>query len=259
MSTSIHHHHHHHNMDEHSHDMHSRSNSKAEDHHEKHTWTVEIEHPHQSPTPLLVSAERAQSYSRSPSTDVTYQHPRHNNVVHLQHETRTSSDEHEQPHLETEHDDSHEQHVSVVSSRPWKRHGRQTTLRARVKFNYIKRQPGELSLHVGEVVDVTDNSDFDWWIGTLPSGKSGMFPSNCCVLETSSMDSGILGGEKGGVSDTRMDRWRKKFRDWVMKQKWNTRMHVFPRTLFYIVICAVCFPFFLHSLFFCDVKVMLFL
>ena len=235
MSIQMHSHHHHH--------RHHPNGVETDDHtgdigmdvlgqKETHSWTVEVE-GHTSPTPLLVSAQRAQSYSRSPSTDVAYRPARPVSSVQHQREDGLSTEE---PRVSF--DDSHE----VAGGASWlrrRRGQRHQALKARVRFNYIKRNPGELSLHVGEVVDVTDNSDFDWWIGTLPSGKSGMFPSNCCILETSAEDTGTTDKRDKHVERS-ASVWRSKFRSWVLRQKWDTRMHVFPRTLFYLFICSVC-------------------
>ena len=202
-----------------------------DNHHDRHSWTVKME-PTVSPTPLLVSAGRTQSYPRSPSTDVPHHHTRH--VAHESHIHEKKVSEDELPRQE-------EGKIENVVSTSWRKRtlNRQMTNKALVKFNYIKRQPGELSLHIGDVVTVTDNSDFDWWIGTLPSGESGMFPSNCCAIETSQTVSEASSKDKstGGESQSK---WKTKFGHWIMKQKWDTRMHVFPRTIFYLVICGVC-------------------
>ena len=49
--------------------------------------------------------------------------------------------------------------------------------RCRVEFEYDAAAEDELSLAVGDVVDVLACDDPDWWEGTL-NGKRGAFPSN---------------------------------------------------------------------------------
>lgn len=48
-------------------------------------------------------------------------------------------------------------------------------------FAYKAKNPGELSLEVGDIITVTNNADLDWWEGVLPNGKRGRFPSNYCT------------------------------------------------------------------------------
>lgn len=61
--------------------------------------------------------------------------------------------------------------------------GRRDARHAVALFDYAAEHPGELPLHVGDAVDVTDDSDFDWWVGTLADGRRGMFPAACCTTD----------------------------------------------------------------------------
>lgn len=196
-----------------------------------HGWTVEIERPSKSPSPLLVSALHSQSYSRSASTDIASGNE--TNALH-HHNSGVSLKNHQEKGVEVNQED--DQSSCLRRRRGFKR---QDAMEARVRFNYIARQPGELSLHVGDVITVTDHSDFDWWIGSLPSGKSGMFPSNCCILDTSSAEPRKTESDKK-ESESSTNRIKKWYSKWVMKQKWGSHMHVFPRALFYLFICSVC-------------------
>lgn len=36
----------------------------------------------------------------------------------------------------------------------------------------------ELSFHRGDVIEVLGYKDENWWIGRVPDGRSGLFPSN---------------------------------------------------------------------------------
>ena len=55
--------------------------------------------------------------------------------------------------------------------------------RARVVFTYTAENPDELSIQVGEVVNVLEKKleDVGWWKGEL-NGKIGVFPDNFVEL-----------------------------------------------------------------------------
>jgi SH3 domain-containing kinase-binding protein 1 len=49
--------------------------------------------------------------------------------------------------------------------------------RAKVAFSYLAENTDELTLPVGEIVEVIDEEEEGWWRGKL-NGKEGVFPSN---------------------------------------------------------------------------------
>ena len=55
--------------------------------------------------------------------------------------------------------------------------------RARVVYSYVAEYPDELSLQIGDVVNVVETSleDVGWWKGEL-GGKVGVFPDNFVEL-----------------------------------------------------------------------------
>jgi len=57
----------------------------------------------------------------------------------------------------------------------------QIKYKARVTFQYDPVQEDELSLEVGEVVEVLEDDEEGWWTGRL-NGKTGVFPSNFCEV-----------------------------------------------------------------------------
>ncbi|KAI9306291.1 hypothetical protein BJ944DRAFT_276892 [Cunninghamella echinulata] len=44
--------------------------------------------------------------------------------------------------------------------------------------DYEAQQDDELSLKKGDIIQVTDSSNTDWWVGKNQDGKTGVFPSN---------------------------------------------------------------------------------
>jgi len=50
--------------------------------------------------------------------------------------------------------------------------------RAKVAFSYTPENEDELSLEVGEIVEILKQEEEGWWEGRLASGKVGMIPSN---------------------------------------------------------------------------------
>ena len=50
-------------------------------------------------------------------------------------------------------------------------------MRAVALYAYEPSRPDELSLQPGDVLDVLDDADPSWWMGTL-RGRTGMFPAN---------------------------------------------------------------------------------
>ena len=48
---------------------------------------------------------------------------------------------------------------------------------AKVVDDYDAEYDDEISLKIGELVEVLDQTDTDWWKGSL-NGKVGLFPSN---------------------------------------------------------------------------------
>ena len=79
---------------------------------------------------------------------------------------------------------------------------RDFAVRAVVRFNFIAQAPGELTVHVGDVITVTDSSDFDWWVGHLPNGRHGLFPSNCCSIEADDWSTDSTPSESSFSSDS---------------------------------------------------------
>lgn len=47
-------------------------------------------------------------------------------------------------------------------------------------FEHRAERKGELTIQPGDVINVTNTSNMDWYVGFLPDGTSGTFPSNCC-------------------------------------------------------------------------------
>lgn len=43
---------------------------------------------------------------------------------------------------------------------------------------YEPQRDDELKFNAGDIIQVTDSSDPDWWIGKKDDGTSGFFPSN---------------------------------------------------------------------------------
>jgi len=50
-------------------------------------------------------------------------------------------------------------------------------IKAKVIFEYNASQEDELTLAVGDIVKIIDQSDDGWWEGEL-NGKHGMFPES---------------------------------------------------------------------------------
>ncbi|KAJ3345683.1 hypothetical protein HDU91_007268, partial [Kappamyces sp. JEL0680] len=57
---------------------------------------------------------------------------------------------------------------------------------AKVLFDFDAENENELTIRVGDIVDITEEIDAGWWVGTIQgTGQSGMFPSNYTeVLKT---------------------------------------------------------------------------
>jgi hypothetical protein len=51
-------------------------------------------------------------------------------------------------------------------------------VRVRMNFKYEGTEEGELSLQVGDEVEVEDQHESGWWVGRLKGGPLGTFPSN---------------------------------------------------------------------------------
>lgn len=51
----------------------------------------------------------------------------------------------------------------------------QGVLKVRATFDFSPQEDGELPLHRGDIVTVTDHSDKNWWTGDC-EGRTGMFP-----------------------------------------------------------------------------------
>jgi hypothetical protein len=49
----------------------------------------------------------------------------------------------------------------------------------RAIYDYKSQEPGDLELHKGDKIEITEHLSEDWWKGNL-HGKSGVFPSNYC-------------------------------------------------------------------------------
>lgn len=46
-----------------------------------------------------------------------------------------------------------------------------------VQYSYAANQPDELTIEPGDVINVTEKIDNDWWQGEL-NGKVGIFPAS---------------------------------------------------------------------------------
>ncbi|CAH8561597.1 unnamed protein product [Schistosoma turkestanicum] len=46
------------------------------------------------------------------------------------------------------------------------------------RFDFITKDPSELSLHRGDVIEVINRDDENWWRGRASDGRCGLFPSN---------------------------------------------------------------------------------
>ena len=57
---------------------------------------------------------------------------------------------------------------------------------AKVVDDYDAEYDDEISLKIGELVEVLDQTDTDWWKGSL-NGKVGLFPSNYVKLGKSTI------------------------------------------------------------------------
>ncbi|ODV65692.1 hypothetical protein HYPBUDRAFT_90494, partial [Hyphopichia burtonii NRRL Y-1933] len=53
-----------------------------------------------------------------------------------------------------------------------------TVSKVRALYDLISYEPDELSFRKGDVINVIESVYRDWWKGSLPSGKSGIFPLN---------------------------------------------------------------------------------
>ncbi|XP_071953295.1 growth factor receptor-bound protein 2-like [Antedon mediterranea] len=51
-----------------------------------------------------------------------------------------------------------------------------TLCRVRANFDFIPQEDGELSFSMGDIIEVLDDSDSNWWKGKL-GGREGMFPT----------------------------------------------------------------------------------
>ena len=49
--------------------------------------------------------------------------------------------------------------------------------RCEVLYDYTANQEDELTIEPGDIIDVTDQQDQDWWTGEL-NGRSGIFPAS---------------------------------------------------------------------------------
>jgi len=49
----------------------------------------------------------------------------------------------------------------------------------RALYDYKSQEPGDLQLHKGDKIEITEHLSEDWWKGNL-RGNSGVFPSNYC-------------------------------------------------------------------------------
>lgn len=79
------------------------------------------------------------------------------------------------------------------------RHGllRRRAERAAVVYDYVKEHDRELTVHVGDVVRVVDDSDIDWWVCELADGTRGMLPSSCCTTDPKNYALAHLESEDG--------------------------------------------------------------
>ena len=50
-------------------------------------------------------------------------------------------------------------------------------MQVKALYDYSAASPGELDITEGDVIQVLDSSDSDWWTGEL-RGKTGSFPAN---------------------------------------------------------------------------------
>ena len=68
------------------------------------------------------------------------------------------------------------------SSTEWKPHAQtsiaddQKTFSVTAQYNFEPQEVGELRFERGDLIEVTDAGDDDWWVGTF-GGKAGMFPA----------------------------------------------------------------------------------
>ncbi|VDP55825.1 unnamed protein product [Schistosoma mattheei] len=46
------------------------------------------------------------------------------------------------------------------------------------RFDFETKGAGELSLHRGDVIEVINRNDENWWRGRTSDGRCGLFPSN---------------------------------------------------------------------------------
>lgn len=53
-----------------------------------------------------------------------------------------------------------------------------TISKVRALYDLISYEPDELSFRTGDIITVIESVYRDWWKGTLPSGKTGIFPLN---------------------------------------------------------------------------------
>ncbi|CAH8641135.1 unnamed protein product [Heterobilharzia americana] len=69
--------------------------------------------------------------------------------------------------------------VDLVPSKRFPTNVRKFQLdRVIARFDFIAKDVGELSLHRGDVVEVINRDDENWWHGRTSDGRCGLFPSN---------------------------------------------------------------------------------
>ena len=54
-------------------------------------------------------------------------------------------------------------------------------LKVKASYDFAARDQRELTIKKGDIIKVLDKDDSGWWMGELPNGKYGIFPSNYTV------------------------------------------------------------------------------
>jgi len=55
-------------------------------------------------------------------------------------------------------------------------------MKAKVLFDFTAQQPGDLTIHTGEIITILKTNDSGWWVGESDTLDSGAFPYNYVEL-----------------------------------------------------------------------------